>query len=67
VTLAVILFVGPHALASALPGRTSTFLSRASLVLGLAVILVVSGVFVTRYDEYVTVFQNFDRNRSFDR
>ncbi len=59
--------VGPFALATALPGQSSARLARVALILGLAVIVFVSAVFVLRYDEYSTVFHDFDRNRMFDR
>ncbi len=67
VTLALVVSVGPFALATAVPGPSSRVLARTALLLGLAVVLFVSGMFVLRYDEYATVFHDFDRNRLFDR
>lgn len=67
VTMVLVTFWLPFALASAFRSRQTTWLARAALVAVLSVVTVQSALFVYRWDELQTVFGNFDRNREFDR
>ena len=67
VTTLLVAMLAPYALSRALPSPLFTKLARLSTAVGLAIIVVVSGVFVLRYDVNYELYQNFDRVTHFDR
>lgn len=66
VTAVLAVSLAPFALAQALGDRARA-LGRFGLLGGLATIAIVSAIFVMRYDEIMTTYHDFDRDRYFDR
>ena len=57
----------PFALAHAFRLEVFRKLAQATMILGLATMVVLSGIFVTHYDVYFERYKNFDRDVYFDR
>lgn len=66
ITAVLALSLAPFALAQAF-GERARPIARAGMVGGLVTIAVVSAIFVARYDEIMTTYHDFDRDRYFDR
>lgn len=66
VTTVLFLGWGPFALATAIPAPSTRGLARIALITIVAVVVVQSGLFVFRWEEFQQIFGSFDRNRGFD-
>jgi len=67
VTVFIVVFVSPFALAHAFPIARIRALARASLLAGLLLFVGLSSFFVVRYDVLYDEYRDFDRNVYFDR
>jgi 4-amino-4-deoxy-L-arabinose transferase-like glycosyltransferase len=68
VSVFVVLFVGPYALAQVYPRSPGVMrLARLATLSGLAIVVAVSALFIVRYDEIYERYHDFDRDMYFHR